>query len=460
MIGGSLLSVLPKGFFSWPVPMEEESRGPNSLSVVVTDDGKRRKRRRGKGDRIDPVEGSRTPTLVTQSSNFSRGDVQTEADNDDDCDRPAKRLRGQSKIVSVPQPSLSTPQKEAKQQTSEFLTKIPEDVVAHCLSFLGTTEDRFALQTTCKLFRDVSNSDSMLAQVNVGGDVETGKNGIIQDHDTPASAAACLAPFARAGNLGALYMLGIVKCYCYQDLKNGILMLKMASSRGFVRSSYTLGIILRDALPGEASHFMNLAASTGYLPALQELLPAREMKERFGEPNADELRRHLDPMCLNRLLLRDYVDSAELRGLNTSHCWNPLCGKWAYKATNANAAVRMRRPWGALYDAEGDTDPIIDLGIPPPMGGRPVASLGDGNGFSDSDGNRPPISGSNETTTSSEPPLPPTVQALAWMEGDIRVDRVSRMKMCSRCCRAKYCSKLCQVYDWRSSQHKMECQFL
>jgi hypothetical protein len=34
------------------------------------------------------------------------------------------------------------------------------------------------------------------------------------------------------------------------------------------------------------------------------------------------------------------------------------------------------------------------------------------------------------------------------------------MKMCSRCCRAKYCSKLCQVYDWRSSQHKMECQFL
>ena len=191
MIGGSLLSVLPKGFFNWPVPMEEESRGPNSLSVVVTDDGKRRKRRRGKGDRIDPVEGSRTPTLVTQSSRFLRGDVQTEADNDD-CDRPVKRFRGQSKIVSVPQLSLTTPQKESKQQTSEFLTKIPEDVVAHCLSFLGTAEDRFALQTTCKLFRDISNSDSMLAKVEVGGDVDTGKNGIIQDHDTPASAAASI----------------------------------------------------------------------------------------------------------------------------------------------------------------------------------------------------------------------------------------------------------------------------
>jgi hypothetical protein len=38
--------------------------------------------------------------------------------------------------------------------------------------------------------------------------------------------------------------------------------------------------------------------------------------------------------------------------------------------------------------------------------------------------------------------------------------KVSRMKMCSSCRRAKYCSKLCQVYDWRSGRHKMECQFL
>ena len=95
-------------------------------------------------------------------------------------------------------------------------------------------------------------------------------------------------------------------------------MLTMASSRGYLRSSYTLGIILRDALVEEASQYMNLAASKGYLPALQEVLPAREMKERFGEPNADELRRHLDPVGLNRLLLRDYVNSAEYRGMSTS----------------------------------------------------------------------------------------------------------------------------------------------
>lgn len=258
----------------------------------------------------------------------------------------------------------------------------------------------------------------------------------------------------------SIHRLGIVKCYCYQDLKNGILMLKMASSHGFVRSSYTLGIILRDAMPEEAAQFMSMAASTGYLPALQELLPAREMKERFGEPNADELRRHLDPMCLNRLLLRDYVDSAELRGLNTSHCWNPLCGKWAYKATNANTTVRMRRPWGFVYDHEEQVDPVADLGIVPPLGRRTAANLVDSAGplYGERHVVSHPVC--NEVTSSGACPGQSSNLALAWKEGDTKVDRVSRMKMCSRCCRAKYCSKLCQVYDWRSSQHKMECTFL
>lgn len=175
-------------------------------------------------------------------------------------------------------------------------------------------------------------------------------------------------------------------------------MLKMASSQGYVRASYALGLVLRDSQSEEASRYMKMAADARYLPALQELLPAREMKAKYGEPNADELRRHLDHLCLNRLLSRHYVCSSDLRNLNTSHCWNPLCGRWAFKATvNGNGlAVRMPRHSWAFRRAQG----------------------------SDYD------------------------------------FRVSRMKMCSRCCRAKYCSKLCQVYDWRSGRHKMECQFL
>lgn len=462
MIRGSLLSCLPKGFFSWPLSQDEGSMDESSYTIELEEGGRKRRRRSSGSGAF--ATGSRTPALVTPTRQFSLESVSSEESND----RPLKRFRGHSKIVSVPK-TISGSKKQAHQKGSAFLSSVPEDVVAHCLSFLGSTEDRRSLQLTCKLFRDISNSDPMLAQVSVAGNLETGKMGIIQEHDTPATAAAALAPFARAGNLEALYMLGIVKCYCYQDLRNGILMLKMASNHGFVRSSYTLGIILRDALPNEAAHFMNLAAATGYLPALQELLSAREMKERFGEPNADELRRHLDPMCLNRLLLRDYVDSAELRGLNTSHCWNPLCGKWAYKATNANAAVRMRRPWGFDVDLEGDAaaEPMIDLGIVTSLGRRSVAVVRDTFDTNDARASRNVRVVSNEAVAadmaSSSPStgiLDKPTQALAWTEGDVRVDRVSRMKMCSRCCRAKYCSKLCQVYDWRSSQHKQECQFL
>jgi len=380
--------------------------------------------------------------------------VQSPSENDGNH-RPLKRIRGRSKLLTIPSIIDATPEHEIKRkQKSEFLNKLPEDVIAHCLSFLGTSSDRFALQTTCKLFRDISNSDSMLEKVDISGDVETGRHGIILETDTPSTAAATLSPFARAGNLEALYMLGVVKCYCYQDLKNGILMLKIASKRGFVRSSYTLGIILRDALPGEASHFMNLAASTGYLPALQELLPAREMKERFGEPNADELRRHLDPMCLIRLLLRDYVDSAELRGLNTSHCWNPLCGRWAFKATNTNSALRNRRPLG-VYDLEGEAEPPVDHTTIPLARGRSIVCSINGSQTDDGDRGHPPPRSYTSRTHACK-----AIQALAWEQGNVKVDRVSRMKMCSRCCKAKYCSKLCQVYDWRSSQHKMECQFL
>lgn len=507
MIGGSLLSLLPQGLFNFAL----DGGVCGKMSKVLADDEVRKRRR--------DVGGSRTPRLVVSPTGFSCGRVR-DNDNSDNSDRPRKRFRGQSKIddfvspsSSSSLPSSSSPctgtakatvacniprtqyQELKKKQTSDLIKKLPGDVVAHCLSFLGSTEDRHALQNTCKLFREISNSDYMLSNVDVFGDLETGKGGIIQENDTPATAAAALAPFARAGNLQALYMLGIVKCYCFQDLKNGILILKMASSRGYVRSSYTLGIILRDALLEDASQFMNIAASKGYLPALQEILPAREMKERFGEPNADELRKHLDPVGLNRLLLRDYVNSAELRGMNTSHCWNPLCGKWAHKASSSannnnntssnHPSLRMRRSSNAstvqpTYDVdENMLDPSPSYNnegtVSPRRGEEIRGAFGTFNNNNNIDLNnrlhrRPHhhpshsaadgiwnrfSKGCRGSWSSTK-----VAQALAWNANGVEVDRVARMKMCSRCCRAKYCSKLCQVYDWRSSQHKMECQFL
>jgi hypothetical protein len=334
------------------------------------------------------------------------------------------------------------------QLQSDFLRILPEEVVGHVLSFVSSTEDRFALQTACTQLRRISNSDEMMAKVKLGGDLESGKNGIITDDDTPETAADALTPFARAGNLEAIYMLGMIKSYCHQDIERGIFLLKLASKRGCARSSYTLGLILRDTDPEEASIQMNIAAKKGYMPALQELLSAREMKARFGEPDAAALRNHLDPYCLNRLLGRHYIHSSNLRDVNTSHCWNPLCGRWAYKATSANSengvtARAARRPFALNFHNH-----------PLHQGGRVVAPPRD---IAESPNRVARRARAAQRRVSSAD----QAQNADGHANGVHLDvRVSRMKMCSRCCRAKYCSKLCQVYDWRSGRHKMECQFL
>jgi hypothetical protein len=240
----------------------------------------------------------------------------------------------------------------------------------------------------------------------------------------------------------------MIKSYCHQDIERGIFLLKLASKRGCARSSYTLGLILRDTDPEEANIQMNIAASKEYLPALQEILPAREMKEKYGEPDAAALRNHLDPYCLNRLLGRHYIHSTHLRDVSTSHCWNPLCGRWAYKSTLTRsaeqAAARARRPLAfALFQNHRGHDHLLDegaiAGLPPREGGE-------------SPNYRVNRHGSGGTLIQ-----PMEQQCGTCSHLDVRV---SRMKMCSRCCRAKYCSKLCQVYDWRSGRHKNECQYL
>ncbi|GKY93829.1 hypothetical protein MPSEU_000350000 [Mayamaea pseudoterrestris] len=342
-----------------------------------------------------------------------------------ESERPLKRSRGEFLAQSVVHFEGEVAQFETYQDfeprapaCSPFQL-LPEDIVANCLSFLGGVDDRFAVQCTSKQFQRISNTEPLLSNIAVGGDKQTGRHGIIKDEDSAETASKLLTPYADAGNLEAIYMLGIILSYCRQDVKQGICLLQQAASGGFVRASYALGLALRDTEPETASKYMKAAADAEYIPALQELLSPRRMKELHGEPKADELRLHLDPLCLNRLLTRHYTVTARLRDLNTSHCWNPLCGRWAFKII----VPTHREP----HDHFG-VDPLL----PARSGGYVFPSH-----FASYDGQSDP-----------------NVKKEA---GDLRV---SRMKMCSRCCRAKYCSKLCQVYDWRSNRHKMECQFL
>ena len=266
------------------------------------------------------------------------------------------------------------------------------------------------------------------------------------------------------------------------------------------------------------------------------------MRAQFGDLDAESLSRYLDPPCLNKLLARHYVGCQRVRNYQTSHCWNPLCGRWAYKATTARgvdlggnhdanhdaadddddglnvgwaaaagaarggegvAGRRMRRhQWIARMNqvlaaaaAGGDRDAIhdeaalqlrlrnavlepvnaSDNNINNNHGGqqqqhpqvchqREVFSieslLAEVSAESTTNGKMADSSASSPSAAESSP-LEKIRQALRNKPPSSGHGlKVSRMKMCSSCRRAKYCSKLCQVYDWRSNRHKMECQFL
>eukprot|EP00565_Helicotheca_tamesis_P005415 CAMPEP_0185738166 /NCGR_PEP_ID=MMETSP1171-20130828/32198_1 /TAXON_ID=374046 /ORGANISM="Helicotheca tamensis, Strain CCMP826" /LENGTH=507 /DNA_ID=CAMNT_0028409293 /DNA_START=119 /DNA_END=1640 /DNA_ORIENTATION=- len=283
-----------------------------------------------------PVDSDALARLLQRKKRFSRFD--------DEEDEKIKNSNKEGK-------------KKAKTFTGEeeeplLLCSLPPEVIVDgILSYLCTTSDRFALQTSCKLFRHLSNSPSLLRELHLfgnkkdnnskgsedgddgGNNTTTSDSGLIADLDTPDNACAKLAKYARAGNTEAIYMLGMIRSYCHGQVEQGASLLKLNSSLGCPRSLYALALILRDSRRNESRSYLSLAAQEGYLPAWQELLPAPEMKAKYGDLDAKVLRSYLDPPCLNRLLGRHYLYCRAVREVQTSHCWNPLCGRWAYKAT-------------------------------------------------------------------------------------------------------------------------------
>lgn len=216
----------------------------------------------------------------------------------------------------------------------------------------------------------------------------------------------------------------MIAAYCHGD-KLGVDLLRQNADRGCLRSAYTLGLILRDCDKAESECYLRKAIESNYLPACQELLSSQAVKDKFGDLDYQTLKKFFDPIALNRLLGRSYLQSSGVRRVSTSHCWNPCCGRWALKATQQNNTRGPTLQYSSKYLSP--ISPNVEFTL--------LNLLDDDK---------------KKESCAKNFPRPRSERSF----------RVSRMKMCSSCRRAKYCSKLCQVYDWRSGQHKMECQFL
>jgi hypothetical protein len=126
----------------------------------------------------------------------------------DIVEKPIRRVSSQSirSVSPISTVDVKDDSRRVKILSETPLDLLPEDIVAHTLSFVSDVSDRYALQCTSKQFHRITSTPMMMNNVNVGGDSETGKNGIILETDTKETAVERLTPFAASGNLEAIYM--------------------------------------------------------------------------------------------------------------------------------------------------------------------------------------------------------------------------------------------------------------
>jgi len=306
-----------------------------------------------------------------------------------------------------------------------LLDWMPDDLLQYIIPFLSDTKTYARLQLTCRKFRMMTNLPIHLRYLDLGGDVNTSQRDILLGINSQDEAIQSLHKFAMSGNLHALYMVGMVGIYCYGN-QMGVSVLKYATQLGCARSAYTLGLILRDSSKDESDAYLEFAIKKDYLPACKEVFSSDEMKRRYGELHASQLKKYFDPKGLKNLIGHMFLSCQGVRRAQTSHCWNPMCSRWAFK-TSSNRTIPKTIFPTSHRNIEAKMATIIHVSHP---------SI-------ESQGNNSII---NQTCTIAD--------------SEAKTVKVSRMKICSSCRRAKYCSKLCQVYDWRSQRHKMECQYL
>ena len=206
----------------------------------------------------------------------------------------------------------------------------------------------------------------------------------------------------------------MVLIYCHGS-NIGIELLCLNASRKCVLSQHSLGLILRDSNEVQSKNYLKMASDAGSLAAYRELNPSNRNHENI--PNSSH--NSFYPPNLFRFTRRCFAVSKGLKKVNTSHCWNPHCGRWAPKRTRQDTF----KPADSLPKLPNNyINQMLSL----------LRKMQEESGLT--------YSICEDDTTGP--------------------CHIARMQMCSHCHKAKYCSKQCQVYDWKHGLHRMECAHL
>ena len=222
-------------------------------------------------------------------------------------ERSKKRRREHHKIRGYAFRPFS-PSYETNKSGSLIFQMLPIDVLESCFEFISTSRTRFSACLVCKTFYNLHNSKKILRVLDIEDGEQEGEDYSILKNCSKDDAMIHLLPLVRAGNVSALYMMGSIRCYCFEDFDGGVELFRKAAALGDMRSAYSLGLILRDSLKHESAAMLGYACKEKFLPALQENYPTQEIKEKYGEPSANKLEIFFDPPSLHKLLARSRLE--------------------------------------------------------------------------------------------------------------------------------------------------------
>ena len=140
----------------------------------------------------------------------------------------------------------SEPSEATTTSFSLQLLDLPPGVILHCLSYVSSAADRFAIQSVNKQFRDLSNTPMARKEVGLLGAVSSDamlSKTLIKPEDTVSEAMQKLLPYAEVGNLQAIYLLAMVAIYVEYDMEVGVSLLRRGSNDGDVRCLYEFGLL-------------------------------------------------------------------------------------------------------------------------------------------------------------------------------------------------------------------------
>lgn len=131
------------------------------------------------------LSGTATPYLLSETARFPPL-------------QPHDHNHASSGLLKFEKPSSSS-------SLISSLTHLPQDVLSHCLYYIHTRSDRFALQVSCKTLYHASNTDKMLVHLDLGGDVTAiahsrGTHAFYGELDEDAATPAAAVAAAVAGD--------------------------------------------------------------------------------------------------------------------------------------------------------------------------------------------------------------------------------------------------------------------